>query len=95
MGHQIAYLAPTTYGYGRNNGFQYHDRLFQYYLRAILQQNAVTVGEAFQSAQTHYNIMRTGPWWENLDTYIRYGSALYGLPTQCFVGRCESVGRAG
>jgi len=87
LDRQIAYLAPTVYGFGYNYGVEHHDRLFASFLSRVRNAAVCSVGDAFRQAQVLFND-QVQVAWSTYDTYTRYGIALYGLPTQRLAGRC-------
>ncbi|MEM5816231.1 MAG: Ig-like domain-containing protein, partial [Desulfitobacterium hafniense] len=81
IGKQVAYMAPTTYGYSSNYKPTDHDLLAKVFLQALLDGTSGTVGEkwtqAYSAYMTEYNNLYT-----DYSVYAIYGMCYYGLPTQ-------------
>ncbi len=88
LNRQIAYLAPTVYGFGDDDSVEFHDRLYANFLNRINNAAVCSIGDAFLQAQNLFNSQVNAAAWVTLDTYTRYGTAFYGLPTQRLAGRC-------
>jgi uncharacterized repeat protein (TIGR01451 family) len=81
LDHQVAYYAPTVYGYGDNAITSHHDLLIHHFLKGLFTHYYESIGDAYYIAlQRYQNTVATGG--NSMDKYVIYSMHILGLPTQ-------------